>query len=75
MVDTAQSKKAVWPGLGLAIVKHIITQHRGDFEILSYVGKGTEIRIYLPSKYKLKKNFILQPFFDQTLTFLLLILV
>ena len=37
-------------GLGLAIVKHIITQHRGDFEILSEVGKGTEIKIYLPSK-------------------------
>ena len=49
-VDTEQSKKAGGTGLGLAIVKHIITQHRGDFEILSEVGKGTEIRIYLPSK-------------------------
>ena len=49
-VDTEQSKKVGGTGLGLAIVKHIITQHRGDFEILSEVGKGTEIKIYLPSK-------------------------
>ena len=49
-VDTEQSKKAGGTGLGLAIMKHIITQHRGEFEILSKVDKGTEIRIYLPSK-------------------------
>jgi two-component system phosphate regulon sensor histidine kinase PhoR len=49
-VDIEQSNKVGGTGLGLAIVKHIITQHRGDFEILSEVDKGTEIRIYLPTK-------------------------
>ena len=29
-------------------MKHIITQHIGDYEILSELNKGTEIKIYLP---------------------------
>ena len=49
-VDTEKSKKIGGTGLGLAIMKHIITQHRGDYEILSSVNKGTEIKIYLPTK-------------------------
>ena len=49
-VDTEKSKKVGGTGLGLAIMKHIISQHRGDYEILSKLNEGTEIKIYLPTK-------------------------
>ena len=49
-VDTEKSKKVGGTGLGLAIMKHIIAQHRGDYEILSKINDGTEIKIYLPAK-------------------------
>ena len=49
-VDTEKSNKVGGTGLGLAIMKHIISQHRGDYEILSKVNEGTEIKIYLPTK-------------------------
>ena len=49
-VDLEQSNKVGGTGLGLAIVKHIITQHRGHYEILSEENQGTEIQIYLPAK-------------------------
>ena len=49
-VDTEKSKKVGGTGLGLAIMKHIISQHRGDYEILSKPNDGTEIKIYLPTK-------------------------
>ena len=48
-VDIEQSNKTGGTGLGLAIMKHIVTQHRGDFEILSKENNGTEIKIFLPS--------------------------
>ena len=47
--DIEQSNKTGGTGLGLAIMKHIVTQHRGDFEILSKENNGTEIKIFLPS--------------------------
>ena len=47
-VDINKSRNAGGTGLGLAIMKHIITQHRGDYEILSELNKGTEIKIFLP---------------------------
>ena len=49
-VDLEQSNKVGGTGLGLAIVKHIVTQHRGHYEILSEENQGTEIQIYLPAK-------------------------
>ncbi|MBD1167518.1 GHKL domain-containing protein [Pelagibacterales bacterium SAG-MED09] len=49
-VDLEQSNKVGGTGLGLAIVKHIVTQHRGHYEILSEENQGTEIQIYLPTK-------------------------
>ena len=48
-VDENKSHNVGGTGLGLAIMKHIITQHRGDYEILSDLGKGTEVKIYLPT--------------------------
>ncbi len=49
-VDFEKSNKVGGTGLGLAIVKHIVTQHRGHYEILSEENQGTEIQIYLPTK-------------------------
>ena len=49
-VDIEKSKKVGGTGLGLAIMKHIVTQHRGEFEIKSQLGKGTEINIHIPSE-------------------------
>jgi len=49
-VDIEKSKKVGGTGLGLAIMKHIVTQHRGEFEIKSQLGKGTEFNIHIPSE-------------------------
>ena len=49
-VDIEKSKKVGGTGLGLAIVKHIITQHRGSYEILNNKEKGIEFKIYLHTK-------------------------
>lgn len=49
-VDVEKSKRVGGTGLGLAIMKHIISQHRGDYEIQSELNKGTEVKIYLPIK-------------------------
>lgn len=49
-VDVEKSKRVGGTGLGLAIMKHIIAQHRGEFEIKSKIGKGTEVHLHLPSE-------------------------
>ncbi len=36
-------------GLGMSIVKKVIDDHRGKIEIISEMGKGTTIRMYLPA--------------------------
>jgi signal transduction histidine kinase len=36
-------------GLGMAIVKKVIDDHKGRIEIDSELGKGTTIRIFLPT--------------------------
>jgi two-component system, OmpR family, phosphate regulon sensor histidine kinase PhoR len=48
-VDNEKTRKINGTGLGLAIVKHLIKQHRGEFNIQSQEGKGTDITIFLPS--------------------------
>ena len=37
-------------GLGLSLVKRIIELHKGNIEIKSKVGKGTEVIVKLPLK-------------------------
>ena len=47
-VNPEKSKEAGGTGLGLAIVKHIVNQHRGEMQITSEEGKGTEISLTFP---------------------------
>jgi len=44
-VDKSRSKSTGGTGLGLAIVKHILVQHNIKMELVSEIGKGTEIKI------------------------------
>ena len=48
-VNTARSRELGGTGLGLAIVKHIILAHKGEINLNSPVGKGTEFIIRIPS--------------------------
>ncbi|HTC17870.1 MAG TPA: ATP-binding protein [Stellaceae bacterium] len=48
-VDAARSRALGGTGLGLAIVKHIISHHRGAFEIDSEPGKGSVFTVHLPA--------------------------
>jgi len=48
--DKARSRELGGTGLGLAIVKHIAQLHRGRVEAESELGKGTTIRVVLPTQ-------------------------
>jgi two-component system phosphate regulon sensor histidine kinase PhoR len=48
-VDPEKSKKVGGTGLGLAIVKHLVLQHRGELNIKSEEGKGSEFIVSFPS--------------------------
>jgi len=47
--DKARSRELGGTGLGLAIVKHIAQLHSGRVEAESELGKGTTIRVVLPT--------------------------
>jgi two-component system phosphate regulon sensor histidine kinase PhoR len=47
-VDKSRSKSTGGTGLGLAIVKHIIARHDAELELISEIGKGTQIIISMP---------------------------
>jgi len=47
-VDAGRSRSVGGTGLGLAIAKHIALRHRGRLEIVSKLGEGTSVRVYLP---------------------------
>ncbi len=48
-VDTARSREQGGTGLGLAIVKHILNRHKGELEITSEVGRGSQFTVVLES--------------------------
>ncbi len=47
-VDDHRSREKGGTGLGLAIVKHIVSRHRGRFDIGSAPGKGARFSVFLP---------------------------
>ena len=47
-IDSHRSREMGGTGLGLAIVKHIISRHRGRFEITSKPSQGSEFIVILP---------------------------
>jgi two-component system, OmpR family, phosphate regulon sensor histidine kinase PhoR len=46
--DPGRSREAGGTGLGLAIVKHIVERHRGQLDIASVMGEGTQVSVRLP---------------------------
>ncbi|MGH7324058.1 MAG: ATP-binding protein [Candidatus Rokuibacteriota bacterium] len=48
-VDKARSRELGGTGLGLAIVKHLVVAQGGELAIDSDVGKGTVVRVTLPT--------------------------
>lgn len=46
--DLLYSKKSFGVGLGLTVVKQIMEEHKGQVEISSEEGKGTEVLIWFP---------------------------
>lgn len=51
-VDRARSRNSGGTGLGLAIVKHLVEAHHGKIHVESEVGKGTNMKVYIPKKKK-----------------------
>jgi len=49
-VDNEQSRESGGTGLGLSIVKHIVNRHRGQLDITSEPGQGTEFSIRFPTE-------------------------
>lgn len=47
-VDRGRARRNKGTGLGLAIVKELVDLHQGRIELDSILGKGTEIRVFLP---------------------------
>ena len=45
--DAEASRRKKGTGLGLAIVKHIVQRHRGDLSIVSELGEGTRVDVWL----------------------------
>ena len=46
--DSARSRESGGTGLGLAIVKHIVERHRGNLDIRSEPGAGTQVMVSFP---------------------------
>ncbi|GKV56642.1 hypothetical protein NCCP2222_25890 [Sporosarcina sp. NCCP-2222] len=46
--DQSRNREAEGNGLGLPIVKKIIDLHKGDIQVRSKLGEGTEVTVVLP---------------------------
>lgn len=51
-VDRARSRNSGGTGLGLAIVKHLIDAHKGNIQVKSEIGKGSEFIIELNKEFQ-----------------------
>ncbi len=49
-IDRANGKYVEGVGLGLSIVKQLLTLMKGDIEVLSVYGSGSDFTIYIPQK-------------------------
>ena len=47
--DRSRTRKTGGVGLGLTLVRRIVTAHGGSVDVTSQVGRGTEMRVRLPS--------------------------
>ena len=54
VLDPIFSSKDKRFGMGLPLVKRIVSEHMGDIEVQSKLGKGTTFRIRLPVRWKQK---------------------
>lgn len=52
MVDKSRARRQGGAGLGLAICQEIVMRHGGTMKFKSVEGKGTMVRIYLPSSWE-----------------------
>jgi signal transduction histidine kinase len=48
-VDPARSRSQGGTGLGLSIVKHAVESHGGRVDLTSALGRGTTVRLFLPT--------------------------
>jgi two-component system phosphate regulon sensor histidine kinase PhoR len=55
-VDKARSRQSGGTGLGLAIVKHIINRHKGELQIASQLGAGSQFTCLFPEETTLNKQ-------------------
>ncbi len=51
-VDKSRSRKMGGTGLGLSIVKHIVGLYKGEIHLKSKPGRGTEITVSLPVRFR-----------------------
>jgi len=50
------STKGTGRGIGLALVQDVLEQREGEFDLLSELGKGTKLTVYIPYQAKGEEN-------------------